>query len=81
MYLEKLLDIREESKTLREIMDALDEIKIIKSVLHNQIKVMESKTLNQLIVDTTAAVKPFAEVWESLNPVRYSIFNINMRAY
>lgn len=58
---------------MREITDVLDEIKIIKSVLHDQIKVMESKTLNQLIVDTTAAVQPFAEVQESLNQTQEDI--------
>lgn len=40
MLLKKLLDIRQESRILKEIKDIVDEIKMIKSVLGHQVEVV-----------------------------------------
>jgi hypothetical protein len=44
-----LLDIREETKLLGEVKDILDEIKMIRSVLADQRKVLDSKGFEELL--------------------------------
>jgi hypothetical protein len=44
-----LLDIREETKLLGEVKDILDEIKMIRSVLADQRKVLDSKSMEELL--------------------------------
>ncbi|KAF4541117.1 Ankyrin repeat protein [Lasiodiplodia theobromae] len=61
MLLRKLLDIMKESEQLKEIRNVLDEIKMIRSVLKDQLKVVGS--LKRIVApDFTQSEKKFSDV-------------------
>lgn len=53
--LKKLLDIRSESNLLKEVKDILDEIKMILSVLNDQIEILESDGLKEFFNEPAEA--------------------------
>ena len=76
--LKRLLDIRSESKLLREIKDVLDEIKMIKAILTDQLGVLESSELPKFFSEfygnsstNKRGPRPFSEVKKLLEGISY----------
>lgn len=67
MLLKKLLDIVKESKQLKEIKDILDEIKMIRSVLKDQTKVVES--LQRIVTPSPYGITPQLEQEQKFSDV------------
>jgi hypothetical protein len=78
--LNKLLDIRAETKLLGEIKDILDEIKIIHAVLADQKKVLESKTLNPLLEGSTSEESNARRPMEILETIERNIKSLETHA-
>jgi hypothetical protein len=76
LYLKHLLDLLEESKLLKDIQDVSDEIKMIKAVLEDEQKVLESPSFKKLFKDS----RTFSAVREMIYDIYRNFQNMEDHA-